>query len=343
MKTVPLGVPSVTMPTVGERGEHALIEWLRQRLPAPGRDVVVGIGDDAAVLVPPRGELLVQTTDALVDGVHVASDLVSAFDIGRRAVAVNLSDLAAMGARPAWILLSLVLPDTYPAASFEALVDGAADEARRAGAAIVGGNIARTSGPLVVDVAATGHVRARRLLRRDTARAGDELWVTGAVGASAAGLEMLRGGGVVESDCVRRYATPTPRLREAWALARERAARAAIDVSDGLAAAVRQLARASRTGARLDGAAVPIDPETRDWFQARGNDPLLRAITESDDYELLVAVPPKAAKRLRAARRGWTTPFTRIGALTASPELVLERDGRVEPLPDGFVHFARSG
>lgn len=333
----------MTVPTVCERGEHALVEWLRQRLPAPGRDVVVGIGDDAAVLVPPRNELLVQTTDALVDGVHVLSGVMSPFDLGRRAVAVNLSDLAAMGARPAWLLLSLILPEAFPTASFEALVDGAAEEARRAGATIVGGNLTRTSGPLVVDVTATGHVRPRRLLRRDTARPGDELWVTGTLGAAAAGLDMLQRGGAVDAECIRRYATPTPRLREAWSLARERAARAAIDVSDGLGDAVRQLARASGTGAKLDAAALPIAPAAHQWFQTHGDDPLLRAITESDDYELLVAVPPKAGRRLRAATRAFSTPLTRVGVLTSGTECVLDRDGREEPLPDGFTHFARSG
>jgi thiamine-monophosphate kinase len=161
--------------TIGDCGEHQLIAWLRGRLPAGGPDVVVGIGDDAAVLRAPRGELLVQTTDALVDGVHVDSRLLSPHAIGRRAVAVNLSDLAAMGARPAWLLLSLVLPATLPLAHFEALVDGVRDEADRWQTTVVGGNITRTAGPLVVDVSATGTVRPRRLLRRDTARAGDTL------------------------------------------------------------------------------------------------------------------------------------------------------------------------
>ena len=130
--------------TVGERGEHALIEWLRRCLPAPGADVIVGIGDDAAVLMPRRGAWLVQTTDALVEGVHFDLRWSSPGDVGRRAVAVNLSDLAAMGARPPWLLLSLVLPDTLPVASFEALVRAVSDEARHAGAAVVGGNITRS-------------------------------------------------------------------------------------------------------------------------------------------------------------------------------------------------------
>jgi len=325
--------------TVGERGEHALIEWLRRHLPPPGPDVLVGIGDDAAVLRPPRGAFLVQTTDALVDGVHVSTRLMTAEAIGRRAVAVNLSDLAAMGARPDWLLLSLVLPATFPVASFEALVTGAGDAARAAGAAIVGGNITRTSGPLVVDVTVTGHVRPRRLLRRDTARAGDELWLTGAIGGAAAGLAMLQAGDLADAACVARYTAPTPRLREAWAMARDGAARAAIDLSDGLADAVRQLAAASSTGARIDAASVPLEPGAQRWSQARGLDPLREAMRASDDYELLFAVSPKAGGRLRAARASFATPLTRIGVLTAAPELVLQQDGAGTPLPTGFEHF----
>lgn len=325
--------------TVGERGEHALIEWLRRHLPAPGPDIVVGIGDDAAVLRPPRNAYLVQTTDALVDGVHISTRLMTPEAIGRRAVAVNLSDLAAMAARPDWLLLSLVLPDHFPVAAFEALVTGAAETARAAGAAIVGGNITRTSGPLVIDVTVTGHVRPRRLLRRDTARAGDELWLTGSVGGAAAGLAMLEAGDLGDAACVARYTTPRPRLREAWAMARDGAARAAIDLSDGLADAVRQLAAASGTGARLDASALPLEPGAVAWQQARGRDPIHEALHASDDYELLFAVGPKAGGRLRAARASVATPFTRIGVLTASPALVLHRDGAETPLPRGFEHF----
>lgn len=325
--------------TVGERGEHALIEWLRRHLPAPGPDVLVSIGDDAAVLRAPRNAYLVQTTDTVVDGVHVSSRLMTPEAIGRRAVAVNLSDIAAMAARPDWLLLSLVLPDHFPVAAFEALVTGAADTARAAGATIVGGNITRTSGPLVVDVTVTGHVRPRRLLRRDTARAGDELWLTGSIGGAAAGLAMLEAGDIRDAACVTRYTTPLPRLREAWAMARDGAARAAIDLSDGLADAVRQLAAASGTGARLDASALPLEPGAITWQQARGRDPVHEALHASDDYELLFAVSPKAGGRLRAARASVATPFTRIGVLTTQPALVLHRDGVDTPLPTGFEHF----
>jgi thiamine-monophosphate kinase len=325
--------------TVGDREELDLVDWIRRRVPPPGPDVVVGIGDDAAVLRPPRGEWLVQTTDTLVDGVHFDRALCSPETIGRRAVAVNLSDLAAMAARPQWLLLSLALPPSLPVADFEALVDGAIAAATAGGAALVGGNLTRMPGPLTIDVHATGRVRPRRVLRRDGARPGDSLWVTGSLGGAAAGLAMLRESSAAHGPAVDRYLAPAPRLREAAALAAAGAARAAIDVSDGLAASVRQLAAASGAGARIDGDLLPLLPEARRWFASRGADAVDEALA-SDDYELLFAVPAKAEGRLRAVRARTATPLTRIGVLTRDRACVLVRNGADQPLPLGFLHFA---
>jgi len=326
--------------TVGDHAEFDLVAWIRRRVPPPGPDVVIGIGDDAAVLRPPRGELLVQTTDTLIDGVHVDRALCPPEAIGRRAVAVNLSDLAAMGARPQWLLLSLALPPSLPLAHFEALIDGAISEATRAGAALVGGNLTRTPGPLSVDVTATGRVHPRRLLRRDTARPGDVLWVTGAIGGAAAGLAMLRADRQASGPSVDRYLAPVARLREATALAGARAARAALDVSDGLASSLRQLAAASHVGVRIDAERLPLLPDARSWFDRTGVDPLDAALAESDDYELLIAAPPRSDGRLRAARRRFATPLTAIGVVTKGRDCVLVRGGVAQPLPAGFAHFA---
>ena len=178
--------------TVGELGEHALIERIRARIPPTPSFVVVGIGDDAAVMEPERNALEVITTDGQVEGVHFDQTFVAAADIGHKALAVNLSDLAAMGAAPRVALLSLVLPPAWPVANVDALLDGMIALAGRARIAIVGGNIARSPGPLIVDVTVTGSVHRRRVLTRAGARAGDELYVTGTLGGSAAGLRTLR-------------------------------------------------------------------------------------------------------------------------------------------------------
>ncbi len=183
------------MTTVEGLGEHALLARILARLPRPSASVLVGPGDDAAVLAPGRNERLVVTTDAVVEGVHFTRAFSSPADIGHKALAVNLSDLAAMAATPRWALLSLVLPGSWLVSDVEDLVDGLAALAGRHGVAVVGGNITRTDGPLVVDVTAGGEVAPRRWLTRSGARAGDEIWVSGMIGGAAAGLEMLRAGG----------------------------------------------------------------------------------------------------------------------------------------------------
>src|SRR6187399_978355 len=171
-------------------GEHALIARVRERAAQTpsSSTIIIGIGDDAAVIEPARGELEVITTDALVEHVHFRRDWTAARSIGVKAVAVNLSDLAAMGATPRVILLSLILPPTLPIEDFDALVDGVVATATAAGAVLVGGNIARSPGPLVVDVTAMGAVGRRRLLTRSRGKAGDELYVTGTIGGAATGL-----------------------------------------------------------------------------------------------------------------------------------------------------------
>ena len=161
--------------TVAEIGEHALIERIRLRVPPAPPFVIVGIGDDAAVVEPDRNLLDVLTTDCLVEGVHFDQTFVAASDIGHKALAVNLSDLAAMGAAPRVALLSLVLPPALPVASVDALVDGISALAARARISIVGGNIARSPGPLIVDVTVTGSVHRRGVLTRAGGRAGDDL------------------------------------------------------------------------------------------------------------------------------------------------------------------------
>ena len=332
--------------TVGDLGEHALLARILARLPRPAGSVLVGPGDDAAVLAPGRNERLVVTTDAVVEGVHFSRAYSSPADIGHKALAVNLSDLAAMAATPRWALLSLVLPGSWQVTDVEDLVDGLAALASRHGVTVVGGNITRTDGPLVIDVTAGGEVGPRRWLTRSGARAGHDIYVSGSIGSAAAGLEMLRGG-VTGSDlpvtsCVLRHRRPEPRVRLGIAVGRARAAKAAMDLSDGLADALRQVARASGVGVRIDGDALPIDACAREWWTSRAIDPVIAAVRGGDDYELLFAVPPKSGGAMRSVRRHVADPpLTKIGVFTKDPlELVIERAGRQDAIPEGFEHFA---
>jgi thiamine-monophosphate kinase len=330
-------------------GERGLIDRIRRRFPQPAVPLVVGIGDDAAVVQPDRGALQVLTTDALVEGVHFDRRYSSLVDIGYRALAVNLSDIAAMGAMPRHALLSLMLPEGIGVEEVEALADGVAMSAREARVGIAGGNITRTTGPLVVDMTVVGSVKPRKFLTRGGGRPGDVLYVSGTLGAAAAGLDWLRTrpagpAGVPEepglATCVDRYRRPVPRLRLGALLGRTRAARACMDLSDGLADGVRQIAEASGTGVRVDADRLPIDPAARQWFSQRGADPVVSSIASGDDYELLFAVQPKGGGRIKAVgqlARGLA--LTAIGELTQESELVLVRNGQPEILPSGFSHF----
>ncbi|HKY20742.1 MAG TPA: thiamine-phosphate kinase [Vicinamibacterales bacterium] len=317
--------------TVGELGEHALIARIKARIPPAPGFVIVGIGDDAAVLEPERNALEVITTDSQVEGVHFDHNLVSAADIGHKALAVNLSDLAAMGAAPRAAVLSLVLPPTWPVAQVDALLDGLVVLAERSRISIVGGNIARSPGPLIVDVTAIGSVHRRRVLTRAGARAGDELYVTGALGGSAAGLRALRDNPSAAGRLVERYRRPEPRTRFGLMLGRNQAARACIDLSDGVADGVRQIAEACGLGAVIDADALPLEEGAT----------LRDALEGGEDYELLFAVSARNRSRLKHVRRlVKDLAVTRIGRLTADRSMILSRHGSTEELPQGFAHFA---
>jgi thiamine-monophosphate kinase len=332
---------------VGDIGEHALIDAIRERISTAPSSLAVGIGDDAAVAVPDRGALQVLTTDALVEGVHFDRRFSSPADIGYKAVAVNVSDIAAMGASPRLALLSLMLPPALPVSDLDELVGGVLEMAAESGITLAGGNITRSPGPLIVDVTVTGAVRPRSVLTRAGGRAGHALFVTGHIGAAAAGLEWLQanvGGRPADpalADCVGRHRRPEPRARIGALLGRNRAASACMDLSDGLADAVRQVASASRTGASVDAAALPIHPGAAAWFAGAGRDAVDASIAGGDDYELLFAVPKRAGGRLRhVIQQSRGVPITRVGELTGDGVVDLRRGGTSFPLPSGFTHFA---
>ena len=248
-------------------GERQVIARVRARVPASPPFVVIGIGDDAAVLEPPRNRLDIVTTDAAVEGVHFDRRFMDAGAIGHRVLAANLSDLAAMGAEPRTALLSLMLPDALPLAELDALLDAFLALAARTGTHLVGGNVTRSPGPLVIDVTLSGTAKRRKVLtrvgrtgRRRAVRLGIGGRRGGGPGLAAAGAARARRPDPAVADAVARFLRPEPRLRLGLLAGRTRAASAAMDLSDGLADAVRQLAEASGTGARIEAAALPVHP-----------------------------------------------------------------------------------
>ena len=330
-------------------GERRLIDHIRRRLPAPPASLVVGIGDDAAVAIVDRGAMQVLTTDAVVEGVHFDRRFSTTADIGYKAVAVNVSDVAAMGGAPRLALLSLILPPTLLMTDIDGLLDGVLEAAAGTGVTLAGGNITRSPGPLVVDVTVVGSVRPRRILTRSGGRPGDTLFVSGTIGAASAGLGWLRRHGAsgtelpqdhALADCVARHRRPEPRARLGALLGRTRTASACMDLSDGLADAVRQIAESSGVGARLSAGELPIHPGAASWFRAEGVDPVVASLSGGDDYELLFALSSRSRGRLRLVeRQARGLRLTRIGELTRERGLVVQRGGAIEPLPAGFVHF----
>jgi thiamine-monophosphate kinase len=323
--------------------------------------VQLGIGDDAAVIEPERNRLEVITTDVVIEGVHFDRAFCDPASIGHKALAVNLSDLAAMGAAPRAALLSLGLPGSLPMADLEEMLRALMALAALHKVTLIGGNVARSPGPLFLDVTLTGTVKRRRVLTRQGGRVGDALYVTGSLGAAAAGLAWLRRKNAEEAgyatagasegvrDAVERFLKPQPRMRFGLIAGRTRAATACMDLSDGLADAVRQLARASRTGAVVEAEALPIHPGAAEIFSGESKQsvqgslaatPLMAALSGGEDYELLLAVSRRSLRRFLAVQRLAGVPATRIGTLTAGADLVLRRDGVDEPLPAGFEHFA---
>jgi thiamine-monophosphate kinase len=317
--------------------EFALIERYFRACGAQRADVVAGIGDDAALLSAAPDSELVAATDTLVAGVHFPMGSPAA-SIGHRALAVNLSDLAAMGARPAWALLALTLPqaDEPWLAEFAA---GLGALARAHDVALVGGDTTR--GPLCVTVQLLGHVPRGAALRRGGARAGDVLFVSGTPGDAAAGLALEQGRLQVPAEHVaylrERFLWPTPRMALGERLRRH--ASACIDVSDGLLGDAGKLAAASRTGVEIAFEALPVSSALREALGEERAREL--ALTGGDDYELCFAVHPEKLPELLAELPPQRWGYQRIGVLPAAAGAVVRRDGTVmEFSHSGYQHFA---
>ncbi len=282
-----------------EMGDGAEFDAIR-RLIAGWGPHAEGIGDDAATVTCPDGEQLVVSTDACVEAIHFRREWLTAEEVGGRAAAAALSDLAAMAATPRALLLSIVLP-THWRDELAALGRGVGDVAAAAACPIVGGNIS-AGGELSLTITVIGS--AASPLRRSGAQVGDGVYVTGALGGPAAALRALYSGAQVMAVHLARFASPVPRLREARWLA-ERGARAAIDISDGLLGDAAHLARASGVSIAIDASAVPCLA----GITSRN------ALTSGEEYELLVSMPPDARVDTGEFAESFGIPVTRIGTV----------------------------
>lgn len=305
----------------------------RDRRPDRQAGVILGIGDDAAVLRPEPGFDLVLATDSIAEGTHFPPGIPAAA-VGHRCLAVNLSDLAAMAAEPAWFSLALSLPEADPdwISKFSRGLFALAD---RFGVALVGGDTVR--GPLGATVTILGRVRPDRAVKRSGARPGDGIWVTGHPGDAVAGRlllpEVAPGAEVIALR--QRFLYPEPRVHEGIALAG--LASAMLDVSDGLDDDLRKLLVASGVGAELDAGELPLSDELR---SVRGGEAVECALTGGDDYELCFTVAASDEARLRDVSAHWKVAVTRIGTIVAGSEVRWRLHGQPLTIPDStFRHF----
>lgn len=326
---------------LAQLGEFGFIERIRRRV-ANDPATRVAIGDDCAALALPPGELLLTTTDLLIEDVHFRRSFTDLRTLGRKSVAVNVSDIAAMGGIPRYLYLGLGVPADLCLEDLDSFIDGFLEAAAFYGAVLSGGDTCRSPGPLLISVTAEGSIVEGELVRRSGSAVGDGIYLSGSVGDSALALRQLQRGEIPVPDLAVRHNDPTARTVLGRALAVEKLPSAMIDVSDGVLADLGHLLKASAVGALLEEEALPLSGPFR---QALAVDPsrIDLAWSGGEDYELLFTVPARREGALfdLAGRIG--LPLTRIGTVTAGEEglLVRTRDGRlVHPSPAGFNHFA---
>lgn len=314
-------------------------ELISRYFARPALQAVLGPGDDCALLAPSPGMDLAITTDMLVAGIHFFPDT-DPYQLGWKTLAVNLSDLAAMGARPRWVLLAGSLPEVDEA-WISAFSDGLFACATRYAVDLVGGDTTR--GPLNLCLTALGEVPIGAALRRDGAREGDDLWISGQPGLAALGLAYLQGRADLPEKlvtrCIAALQKPTPRIELGLALLKRNLAHAAIDVSDGLLADLGHIAERSGIDAEVYEAQLPYLPVGVDAMQARN-----AQIAGGDDYELVFTAPADKRHELAALAAELDLPLWRIGRMLAGNGEVrlLDADGKIiHATNKGFDHFGQ--
>jgi thiamine-monophosphate kinase len=321
-----------------ERGELSLLKGIQRRFKGRANDVVAGIGDDCAVVIPRKGKLLL-TTDMMVEGVHFDLGFTTYFQLGFKIISVNVSDIFAMGGSPRFVLLDIAAPEDTREDSLDSLFQGLEKAFRHYRVTLVGGDLS-ASEALVVSATLIGY--AEKPVLRSGAHPGDRIYVTGTLGDSACGLELLKTiqrpvsletGEKIHTPL--KWSTMEPLLRR-HLLAEVRrpgrlagAASAMIDVSDGLFIDLYRLCEESRVGARIYMERLPLSPQMKKTARFLGREPDLLATSGGEDYELLFTAPP--CQRVNAAC---------IGEITDSERVVLERDGSERPFsPEGYQHW----
>lgn len=323
----------------GGLGEFQFIERLRRRCKL-NDTLVRGIGDDCAVARVPAGELLLTSTDLLIEDVHFRTAWIDMYDLGRKSVSVNVSDVAAMGGQPLSLFLALGIPADLSLEDLDRFTEGVLSACRDYGAVLAGGDTCRSPRGLFISVTVEGAVPDGLQVTRDGAGPGDLVWVSGTLGDSALALRELLAGRQPPEECFRRHHDPRARVKLGYTLAAQQFASAMIDISDGLLSDLGHILDASGCGAVLRRDLLPLSSA---FLQFQKHQPEVNdlALTGGEDYELLFTSPPKHAEALRALSTP-DLPLTEVGRITASADglRVIDAQGRpCMPTRSGFDHF----
>jgi thiamine-monophosphate kinase len=334
------------------KDESDFIDALRRRVAAKSQSLIAGIGDDAAVFRGTAGKETVITADLLVEDIDFRRTTTPPYLLGHKVLAVSLSDIAAMGARPLWSIISIGMPeDVWQTDFVERLYDGVLDLANRYGVQLIGGDTSRTPGNIVIDSIVAGEATAEMSVLRTGASVGDQIFVTGSLGAAAAGLRLIeRGAHLAEQNLgdedsqkldhiLLRQLRPEPRVGWGIVLGEEQLATSMIDLSDGLSSDLNHLCTASGVGALIDSSLLPIDERVTELCGRRALDPLQLALHGGEDFELLFTVKPADATRL--PRRVDGVGIKCIGTILSASEGVKISEGprTWELRPGGWKHF----
>ncbi|MBA7617497.1 Thiamine-monophosphate kinase [subsurface metagenome] len=321
---------------VSELGEFGLIDLLAKMAGGGDERLLIGIGDDAAAW---RGDDSIQlaSVDSFIEGVHFTPETTPWQDVGGKALAINLSDIAAMGGIPRYALVSLSLPNDTEVEDVAALYNGMLKLAKQYGVSIIGGDISRA--PMVaISITILGSSPAQKILTRSSARPGETVAVTGKLGAAAAGMELLKSQRRLDPEATTRlknaFLHPTPRIAEGLLLV-EQGVKTAIDISDGLVADLSQIGKASQVGAHIEVERVPVEPAVKTAFGERA---LELALSGGEDYELLFTASSEIVERLKKAA---SVPVTAIGEIVAGKGVSLvDKAGNPFKLKKaGWEHF----
>jgi thiamine-monophosphate kinase len=338
-----------TLADVGEFGLIDRINKLVQREGVKAPRLSLGIGDDAACFRPQDGYELLITCDCVVEGRHYLPKHIDPQDLGRRSMALNISDIGAMGGQPLYALISLGLKNDTPIADVEAMYLGFLSELNPFEASIIGGNLTKSGNGLFIDITLIGEVEIGKMIRRSTAKKGDAILITGYPGQAALGLELLLHAGADEdlSDhpLVRAYNTPTHRAWEGRAVAQAGYATAMIDTSDGLLGDLGHLCEESGVGALLIQEKLPVSDDLIEASEQLDKDPYHAVLGESDDYELIITCEPENVGRIRDLLNSLNkNPVSEVGTVTDASDgirLTLP-DGTTQAMASsGWDHFAK--